>query len=58
MPSRLLMMFTLVLGFLLAVFALAWSITLSFQRKIAENSGPLAILIIVAIILMIIGWKG
>ena len=58
MQNRLLRMFILVLGFFIATFALAWSITLSFQRQLAENSGPLAIIVIVAIILMIIGWKG
>ena len=58
MQNRLIGMFILVLGFLLAVFVLSWAIALMFQGQLAENSGPLAILVIVAIILMIIGWKG
>ena len=57
MSNRLLWLFILVLGFLLAVFALSWAIALSFQGQLAENSGSVAVLIIVAIILMIIGWK-
>ena len=57
MRSKLLAIVLLVIGFLLAVLGLAWAITLSLQRQLAENSGPVAVLIIVGIILMIIGWK-
>lgn len=47
----------LVIGFLVAVLGLAWAITLSFQGQLAENSGPVAILIIIGIALRVIGWK-
>jgi len=47
----------LVIGFLLALLGLAWAITLSFQGQLAENSGPVAILIVIGIVLMVIGWK-
>ena len=57
MRNGLLSMFILVPGFLLALFALSWALALSFQGKLAENSGSVVVLIIVEIILMIIGWK-
>lgn len=57
MRSKLLAIVILVTGFLLAMLGLAWAITLSLQRQLAENSGPVAILIIIGIALMIIGWK-
>lgn len=57
MGNELLKMFILVLGFLLALFALAWAIALSLQGQLAENSGSVVIIIVVGIILMITGWK-
>ncbi len=51
-------MFILVPGFLLAVFALTWTIALSLQRRLAENSALVATITVVGIILMIIALKG
>jgi hypothetical protein len=48
---------SLVGGLLLAVFGLLWAISLSFQGQLAENSGPVVIIVSVGLILVIIGWK-
>jgi len=57
MRSKLLAIVILVIGFLLAVLGLAWAITLSFQGQLAENSVPLFILLIIAIVCILYGGK-
>jgi len=57
MRSKLLAVVILVIGFLLAVLGLAWAITLSFQEQLAENSWPVAVLVVIGIVLFLIGWK-
>ena len=57
MRSKLLAIAILVTGFLLAVLGFAWAITLSFQEQLAENSGPVAVLIVIGIVLVVVGWK-
>ena len=57
MPNRLLRMFILVPGFLSAVLALAWAIALLFLGQFAQNLGSVAVLVIVGLFLMVVGWK-
>ena len=45
----------LILGFLLAVFAVAWAIDLSSKGQLQENSVALFILLVVAIICLYAG---
>ena len=48
---------SLVGGLLLAVFGLLWTLSLSVQGQLAENSGPVIIIVSVGLICVIIGWK-
>lgn len=48
---------SLIGGLLLAIFGLLWTISLSFQRQLAENAGPVVIIISIGLIFVIIGWK-
>ena len=57
MQNKYLRVLSLIGGLLIAVFGLLWTVALSFQGQLIENSGPVIIVTSVGLILVIIGWK-
>jgi len=57
MENKFLRILSLVGGLLLAILGLLWTLSLSIQEQLAENSGPVIIIVSVGLIFVIIGWK-
>ncbi|MCW4043651.1 MAG: hypothetical protein NWE90_08015 [Candidatus Bathyarchaeota archaeon] len=57
MENKFLRILSLVGGLLLAILGLLWTLSLSIQGQLAENAGPVIIIVSVGLICVIIGWK-
>jgi len=57
MENKFLRILSLVGGLLLAILGLLWTLSLSIQGQLAENAGPVIIIVSVGLIFVIIGWK-
>ena len=57
MENKFLRILSLVGGLLLAILGLLWTLSLSIQGHLAENAGPVIIIVSVGLIFVIIGWK-
>jgi len=57
MRNNILGIVVLIIGLFLGFLAILWTITLSSQGQLAENSVPLFILLIIAIVCILYGGK-